>query len=675
MSRKELEHKWQKNWRNRGVYSTPENPEKSKYILAMFPYPSGKLHMGHVRNYTLSDAYARFQRLLGNDVLYPIGWDSFGLPAENAAKQRDENPRDWIDDCVSTMKSQLKPLGISYDWDKEFRTSDKTAYQWSQWLFKKLYDNGLVGRKSAELNWCPDCETVLADAQVEKDEDLCWRCDTQVVQKEKNQWYFKTSEFADELYNYIEDLEWPTKVKKQQKNWIGEDGQNLQDWLISRQRYWGTPIPMIECERCGYVPVKENDLPVELPDRFVSTTGNPLDSMDGFSDTVCPSCGQKAQRETDTMDTFVDSSWYFLQFASKGEENPFTSSNSWMPVDEYIGGIEHATTHLIYARFIMHAMRRIGYAEVAEPFKSLTTQGMVLLNGEKMSKSKGNVVEPERIINEYGADTARWFICEAAAPESDFNWNDSEVESVHNFISKILDIPNTKIEDSYHKSEQYLIDILNSVTDKVYDSYQNLRFNRATILIRKFVAELNRYRQYRGLSKKTLGTIKSRLSTIISPIIPHTAEEINGRTLVAGSEWNESDEYISHTSQYINNIRNDLNEIISLVEFEPNTIEITVPELWKYKAVDIANNEDSPVNIAMQHQEIREKGDDAVQLINNELESEDWYLNRDEEVSLIENISWILEQEYNTEVILRKEENSDEETSSLPRRPNINLKE
>jgi leucyl-tRNA synthetase len=673
MSRKELENKWQKNWRDKDVYSTPENPEEPKYILAMFPYPSGKLHMGHVRNYTLSDAYTRFQRLLGSDVLYPIGWDSFGLPAENAAKQRDKNPRDWIDSCVSTMKSQLKPLGISYDWNTEFRTSNKTAYQWSQWLFKELYDNGLVDRRSAELNWCPDCQTVLADAQVEGYEDLCWRCDTQVVQKERNQWYVKTSEFADELYEYIEELDWPTDVKKQQKNWIGKDGDNLQDWLVSRQRYWGTPIPMVECQSCGYVPVEEDNLPVELPESFVSTSGNPLESIDEFSNTVCPSCGEKARRETDTMDTFVDSSWYFLQFASKDDENPFISNNPWMPVDEYIGGIEHATTHLIYARFIMHAMRDIGYTEVAEPFESLTTQGMVLLNGEKMSKSKGNVVEPESIIEEYGADTARWFICEAAAPESDFNWNDSEVESVHKFISEILNIPNITVEDSYHKSEKYLIDILNSVTDKVYDAYQNLRFNQATTLIRRFVAELNRYKHYRGLSEETLDTIKNRLSIVISPIIPHIAEEINEEALVAVSEWQESNEYVEYTSQYIENTRDDLNEILSFVELEPNTIEITVSKPWKYKAVEIANKEKIPIDKAMQNQEIREKGDEAVRLINNELEREDWYLSRDEEINLLENISWILEQEYNCEVVLKKEENADKSVTSVPRRPNINL--
>jgi leucyl-tRNA synthetase len=321
----------------------------------------------------------------------------------------------------------------------------------------------------------------------------------------------------------------------------------------------------------------------------------------------------------------------------------------------------------------MHAMRDIGYTEVAEPFESLTTQGMVLLNGEKMSKSKGNVVEPESIIEEYGADTARWFICEAAAPESDFNWNDSEVESVHKFISEILNIPNITVEDSYHKSEKYLIDILNSVTDKVYDAYQNLRFNQATTLIRRFVAELNRYKHYRGLSEETLDTIKNRLSIVISPIIPHIAEEINEEALVAVSEWQESNEYVEYTSQYIENTRDDLNEILSFVELEPNTIEITVSKPWKYKAVEIANKEKIPIDKAMQNQEIREKGDEAVRLINNELEREDWYLSRDEEINLLENISWILEQEYNCEVVLKKEENADKSVTSVPRRPNINL--
>lgn len=669
MGRQEIEKKWQQVWRDQDCYKTPENVENPQYVLAMFPYPSGKLHMGHVRNYTLADAYARFSRLTGEDVLHPIGWDSFGLPAENAARDRGKNPRVWIDECISTMRGQLKSLGISYDWDREFRTSDKEAYQWSQWLFLELYKNDLVDREYAELNWCPSCETVLADAQVEGDEELCWRCDSKVQIREKKQWFFKTSEFSDELYQYIEQLNWPSEVKEQQKNWIGQDGENLEDWLVSRQRYWGTPIPMVYCEDCGYVPEDESNLPVQLPDEFVEDAGNPLESVESFVKTNCPECGKEAEREQETMDTFVDSSWYFLQFATDDGENPFTSDNPWMPVDEYIGGIEHATTHLVYARFIMHAMKRIGYTEIAEPFESLTTQGMVLLDGEKMSKSKGNVVQPKNIIEEYGADTARWFICEAAAPESDFDWRDDEVESVHNYLSRVAELVETEPSDTHHSSEQYLIDILGSVTEETYQYYSELEFNRVTTSIRSFVDEFSRYTRYRNVSEETLNIVKERLALLMSPITPHIAEEIYDGQLVEETEWVTPEDYNRNVYRYIRNIRSDIEEIQSFVDFEASNIEITVAPSWKYQAVQIANQFENPVDKAMERDKIREKGDKAVRLINKEKERPNWFMSREEEIETLKRISWIISKQFDCNVEISTEGNRESE----PRKPDIEL--
>ncbi|MFO7833596.1 MAG: leucine--tRNA ligase, partial [Halohasta sp.] len=544
-----VERRYQEAWDEADVYRTPDDVSDPTYVLGMYPYPSGELHMGHVRNYTITDAYGRFNRMRGEDVLHPMGWDAFGLPAENAAKERDTNPRDWTFDCIDTMRRQMESMGFGYDWDREITTCTPEYYRWNQWLFGRLHEEGLVEQRDAEVNWCPDCETVLADEQVEGEAELCWRCDTPVEQRELEQWFLKITEYADELIDTLDELKgWPDSVRQMQRNRIGrqygttlpfeidshgtveafttradtvygatffalapdhpisqeliktddavhefihheadpegdepngvrtdltatnpvtgeelpvfvadfvlsdvgtgalmgvpghddrdhifatkmgvdivpviapgdegdvdvsesaftDDGvlinsgeysgldsetarkeitedtegaelttqYRLRDWGISRQRYWGTPIPVVRCSECGPVLVPESELPVELPE-FVNTTGNPLDAATDWKETTCPECGGEAVRETDTMDTFVDSSWYFLRYVSPElTDAPFDldRANDWMPVDQYVGGIEHAVMHLLYSRFITKFFADAEGLEQREPFTNL----------------------------------------------------------------------------------------------------------------------------------------------------------------------------------------------------------------------------------------------------------------------------------------------------------------
>ncbi|MDP4159976.1 MAG: leucine--tRNA ligase, partial [Bacillota bacterium] len=629
----EIESKWQKRWAENKAYKTEEDSTKPKYYaLAMFPYPSGNLHMGHVRNYSIADVIARFKRMNGFNVLHPIGWDSFGLPAENAAIKHQTPPADWTWKNIANMRRQLQEMGISYDWDREMATCHPGYYKWTQWLFLEFYKHGLVYKKKAAVNWCPSCSTVLANEQVV--DGACERCDTLVTKKNLEQWFFKITDYADVLLEDLDTLPgWPEKVKTMQRNWIGRsegvevqfaleersdkisvyttrvdtlfgvsyvvlapehplvlelvegtkyegdvkafiekmnglneiartstdtekeglfigsyclnplsgekvpiwianyvlleygtgavmgvpahderdfefatkydlkiktvvvpsgsspevkdqplevaytgngilvnsdsfDGLNidegwdriadeterrgvgqrkvnfrLRDWLISRQRYWGAPIPMVYCESCGTVPVPDEQLPVMLPADVVFKAGeNPLATSASFIETACPQCGGKARRETDTMDTFACSSWYFLRYTDpRNTDKPFSQSavDQWMNVDQYVGGVEHAILHLLYARFFTKALRDFGYLKVDEPFQNLLTQGMVCMDGSKMSKSKGNVVSPEVIIGKYGADTARLFILFAAPPEKDLEWSDQGVEGCYRFLNRI----------------------------------------------------------------------------------------------------------------------------------------------------------------------------------------------------------------------------------------------
>ncbi len=727
----EIEPKWQKYWEDNQLFKSDDDFSKKKYyLLEMFPYPSGKLHMGHVRNYSIGDVATRYLKMNGYNVLHPMGWDSFGLPAENAAIKNGIHPNLWTWDNIGEMRDQLKQLGLSYDWEREVATCHPDYYKWMQWIFIQFFNNGLAYKKKNPVNWCPSCQTVLANEQVV--EGACERCSTAVGKKDLDQWYLKITDYADRLLADLDKLEgWPNKVKVMQKNWIGKsiggevdfpvdgfdkdltifttrpdtlygvtymvlapehpyvkelvagteyekpvnefldklqylsdidrsattlekdgifigryainpmnnekvpiyianyvlmdygtgaimavpahdqrdfdfavkynldiipvvdtkdpaidvnnlkeafvaegnminsgpfNGLNnkdaivkiveyleekkigkksinfrLRDWLISRQRYWGTPIPMIYCEDCGWVAEKEENLPVLLPtDVVFSGKGeSPLTTSPTFRDTACPKCGKKAQRETDTMDTFLDSSWYFLRYTdANNSQQVFGKEKAkyWMAVDQYIGGVEHAILHLLYARFFNKFLFDIGWAPTEEPFTNLLTQGMVLKDGKKMSKSLGNVVSPEEIIKKYGADTARLFILFASPPEKELEWSDAGVEGSYKFLNRVhrlvfeMSEKVKNAEDSLTaltEGDKSLSYVMNTTIKKVSEDVGGrFNFNTAISSIMEFVNELYRYKE---LEDKNLGLLKVALKNlvlILSPFTPHICEEM-----------------------------------------------------------------------------------------------------------------------------------------------------
>lgn len=730
-----IEKKWQKIWDEKGQYkmNTSDTSKPKYYCLEMFPYPSGNIHMGHVRNYSIGDVVARFKKMEGYNVLHPMGWDSFGLPAENAAIKNGIHPHKWTMSNIEEMKEQLRLLGLSYDWDKEIATSTPEYYKWTQKIFLKFLEAGLAYKRNSYVNWCPSCETVLANEQVVQ--GGCERCNTTVDKKELEQWYFKTTEFSEELLADLDGLDgWPEKVKLMQKNWIGKsfgahvnfkvneldkeitvyttrpdtifgttfmvlapeselarelvqgteyekvldeflskmhkmtaiereaadlekegefigrtvknpltgkdmpiwianyvladygtgavmgvpahderdedfakkynfeiipvideddkminsgefNGLNkdeafdkiiekleemgkghsttnfrLRDWLISRQRYWGCPIPVVYCDTCGIVPVKEEDLPVLLPTdvEFTGKGESPLTTSESFKNCSCPKCGQQARREVDTMDTFVDSSWYFMRYIdSNNTEEAFSTElvNNWMPVDQYIGGVEHAILHLLYARWFTKAFNKLGWTTHVEPFKNLLTQGMVLMDGSKMSKSKGNTVSPMEIINQYGADTARLFILFAAPPERDLDWSDSGVEGCYKFLNRVYRLVD---ELSYVSSAELKFENLtkedkemraktNSTLKKVTEDLSvKFGFNTAIAALMELINDLYKYKE---LDSKKDAVIKEAVDTIVvilSPFAPHLGEELWEMIGKEGSvfdiEWPKFDE-------------------------------------------------------------------------------------------------------------------------------------
>lgn len=735
-----IEKKWQKDWDEKTLYKAENKDDKDNYyVLEMFPYPSGKLHMGHVRVYSIGDVIARYKRMEGFNVLHPMGWDAFGLPAENAAiKHGNIHPREWTWENIENMKEQMKAMGLSYDWDREVATADPDYYKWTQWFFIKMFENDLAYKKKQPVNWCPSCDTVLANEQVVN--NRCERCDTLVEQKELEQWFLKITEYADELLEGHEELDWPERVKTMQKNWIGrsegmsinfpveeidkelevfttrpdtiygatymvlspehpyvdelvsgkeneeeirnfikrvknqkdvertssetekegiytgsyainpmtgeeipilianyvlmeygtgaimavpahdqrdfdfakkyelpiraviqphdkeekldgstmkeaysEDGYlinsekynglgaeeafekmaeemeeknigerktnyRLRDWLISRQRYWGAPIPIVYCEECGTQPVPEDELPVLLPEdvEFSATGISPLAKADNFVNTTCPECGGEAKREIDTMDTFVDSSWYFLRYMDPNNQNlPFSreSAQDWFPVDQYIGGIEHAILHLLYARFFTKVIRDLDLLEDGEPFAKWLAQGMVLKDGDKMSKSKGNVVDPSRILDEYGADTARLFILFASPPGKDLEWSEAGVEGANRFLNRVwrfvaenleeikgVDVNNINLEQSnLSDDEKELHRKLHETIQKVTeDVSERLNFNTAISAIMELVNELYHYlTDYENdLNEELLAFVTEKVLLMLAPFAPHMTEEL-----------------------------------------------------------------------------------------------------------------------------------------------------
>ncbi len=727
----EIEEKWQKYWEDNQVFKTEEDETKKKYyVLEMFPYPSGKLHMGHVRNYSIGDVIARCLKMQGYNVLHPMGFDSFGLPAENAAIQRGVEPGKWTWANIAEMEEQLKQLGLSYDWDREVQTCNPDYYKWMQWIFIQFYKKGLAYKKENPVNWCPSCQTVLANEQVV--DGCCERCKSPVGKKNLSQWYFKITDYADRLLDNLDKLEgWPTKVKVMQKNWIGKsigaeidfpiadtdkllkvfttradtlfgvtymvmapehpyvmelvkgteyepavleyldkvqhmndiertsttnektgvfighyavnpvngkkvpiyisdyvlmgygtgaimavpahdqrdfefakkfeldiipvvdpgndeidvnnlteafaaegtmmnsgkfDGMNnkeaieavinwldsegigkktvnyrLRDWLISRQRYWGTPIPMIYCEHCGWVPESEENLPVLLPEdvEFTGTGASPLTTSAHFAHCKCPKCGADAKREMDTMDTFLDSSWYFLRYCDpKNAEEAFSKEKAdyWMDVDQYIGGVEHAILHLMYARFFQMALYDLGLTKFEEPFKNLLTQGMVNKDGRKMSKSIGNVVSPEEIISKYGADTARLFILFAAPPERELDWSDAGVEGSYRFLNRVWRLVYEFAKDWQGGSAAYEIKtaadkelnfVLNTTIKKVTEDVGGrFSFNTAISSIMELVNELYKYKELEDANQAFMEKAIETLVIILSPFTPHICEEM-----------------------------------------------------------------------------------------------------------------------------------------------------
>ncbi|MFA5144743.1 MAG: leucine--tRNA ligase [Candidatus Omnitrophota bacterium] len=707
---KEIEEKWQKEWERQKIFSVNSSSGRKKYyLLEMFPYPSGKIHMGHVRNYTIADVAARYKIMQGFNVLHPMGFDAFGQPAENAAIKNKTRPDAWTRKCIEWMKVELKKMGFSYDWDREISTCDSSYYKWNQWIFLKMFEKGLAYKRASAVNWCPSCATTLANEEVI--EGGCWRCHTKVEQKDLEQWYLKITDYKEKLLEDLAQLkDWPDRVFSMQSNWIGRsqgveiyfklkeadktipvfttrvdtifgatyivlapehplvkkivkgkpqeksvldfidkvsqeskvvrqasdvkkegvftgayavnpvnneevpvwiadyvlmeygtgaimavpthdqrdflfakehnllmrivikdpefkaqnpnetsqayegDGTQvnsgqfnglpnqeakikiaewmekegigkiqthwrLRDWLISRQRYWGTPIPMIYCKKCGTVPVPYDALPVKLPADapFTGEGGSPLGKVKEFVECSCPKCHGSARRETDTMATFFDSSWYFLRFCSPNfDQGPFDRQEVkyWMPVDQYIGGIEHAVLHLLYSRFFTKFFQDLGYVDFNEPFTRLLTQGMVLKDGEVMSKSRGNIVDPDSIIQRYGADTLRLFILFAAPPETELEWDDRGIEGAHKFLNRVWRIR----ENLKEKADQDLIKVMHRLIKRITEDVESFKFNTAIAAMMEFVNAI-----YQSAADRE---VFSNLLIMLGPIAPHFCEEL-----------------------------------------------------------------------------------------------------------------------------------------------------
>lgn len=798
----DIEKKWQKIWEEKDVFKASiDNYDRKFYDLVMFPYPSGTLHVGHVKNYVIGDVLARYKRMRGFNVMHPFGFDAFGLPAENAAIEKGNiHPEDWTMQNISIIRKQIKRLGISYDWDREVITCKEDYYKWTQWLFIQLYKNGLAYKKKAPVNWCPNCMTVLANEQVVNGK--CERCGTMVEIRHLEQWYLKITDYAEKLLNDIEKLTgWPENVKTMQKNWIGKstgaevefkiDGNDktlkvfttrpdtlwgvtfmalapesplveeltspenhekvedflrkvslqdrfkraaegtekegvftgnyainpvnnekipiyvanyilyeygtgaimavpahdqrdyefavkynlpirvvinsledtsteetlkeaytgegklvnsgeftgmenkeaiekisswleinnigkpvtqykLRDWLISRQRYWGAPIPIIYCENCGTVPVPEEDLPVKLPRdvKFEPTGKSPLIDHPYFKEVKCPKCGSKATREVDTMDTFVDSSWYYLRYINaKLEEKPFEKKdvNKWLPVDQYIGGVEHAILHLLYSRFITKVLKDLGEIDFDEPFKNLFTQGMIYRNGAKMSKSKGNVVSPDEMIKKYGTDSLRTYILFMAPPERDAEWNDSGIEGAYRFLNKVWNnymriidkISSYELVNNYNLEEKQEKDLrrkLHQTIAKITNDIEgNFQFNTAVSslmeLLNDFSDYLNNMPETKW-NKNLLREFSENFLLMLSPIAPHISEELwkilGKESLIVESDWPEIDknalkaEEITLAVQVNGKLRSQITIDINMNKDEIEKIALSDEKIRKY---------------------------------------------------------------------------------------------
>lgn len=752
-----IEKKWQKKWEEAKIFHVDEKSKKKKYyVLEMYPYPSASfLHMGHVRNFTIGDVYARLRRMQGFNVLYPMGFDSFGLPAETAAKKEGIHPRKYTEHAITKIMEYFKALGNSYDWSRTLASHEPEYYKWNQYFFLKLYEKGLAYRKKAPVNWCETCQSVLANEEAEGGK--CWRCGNEVVKKELEQWFFRITKYADRLIKDLDKVHWPERIKTMQRNWIGkshgieidfeingkkwkifttrpdtiygvtfmvvsaqhpklselvtgkqkkdvekflnkiksikqedidklekegvftgsyainpltkekvpvyvgnfvvadygsgmvmavpghdkrdfdfakkykvlikevikggdikrepytESGKlvnsrnfnginskeaiqkisdyieknkigkrtvnyKIRDWMISRQRYWGTPIPMIYCEKCGIVPVNEKDLPVLLPEKVdFKVSGNPLASSKEFLNVKCPKCGKQGRRETDTMGGFVDSSWYFLRFCdNKNKKVPFDKKkvDYWMPVNQYIGGAEHAVMHLMYARFFVKVLKDLNFVEFDEPFDKLFNQGIVYKNGKRISKSLGNVVYQTDISNKYGIDTARLFLMSVSSPDKDMEWNDDGVEGSFKFIKKIVNyFENVKIGKADAKTESKLNKAIKIVARQI----ENFDYNLAIINIRSL---------FDSLPLETSKFVLESSLKLLHPFCPHITEElwhkIGNKTFISLESWpvadeKKIDENLEKQEKAVENLISDISSILKIVGEKKKVFIYTIP--------------------------------------------------------------------------------------------------
>jgi len=917
-----LEAKWQKKWSQAKIFKVNADSSKPKYYcLEMYPYPSSTLHMGHLRNYSIGDCFARYKRMKGFNVLYPMGYDSFGLPAENAAIQHGIDPEKWTNDNIKAIKGQQKRIGLSYDWDRQIQSHDEDGYKWNQWVFLKLYEKGLAYQEESYVNWCSSCNTVLANEQVINGK--CWRCSTQIKPKFLKQWFLKIRNYADELLNELENLDWPEKVKIMQRNWIGRsegtqvqfkiDGTGeiipifttrpdtlygvtffifapehplvekwvkgtkyekefkkvlkevqeidrfkrtavdlekkgmfigkyainpinnekipvyignfviyeygagavmavpahdqrdfefakkfkipirvviqpldfqlnaekmsrayegpgnlinsgefdqldneiakqeiskkleemgkgkaivnyrLRDWLISRQRYWGTPIPIIYCDKCGVVPVPYDNLPVKLPkDVKFTGTGNPLETSKEFLNTVCPKCEEPAKRETDTMDTFIDSSWYFFRFCSPNYKPAIVDKSKidyWMPVDLYIGGIEHAVLHLLYARFFTKVLRDFGFYNGNEPFIKLLTQGMVnkehpfcvncnkflhhgeyddklcldcknpyIMKSTKMSKSLGNVVDPNSIIDSYSADIARFFILSTANPEKELEWSDAGVKNVANFINRVYNLF-SEVPEKTHTGgtidDDFMLFHLHKTIRTVTEAIETLKIRDATNAILDLVEKIKTYSS-KSVNKEIYNQAIHTLNLILTPFTPHLCEEIwekrGKKTFISLEKWpNYNEKYINDEIKQkwrnFNELVDDIKQILKVIKLPKiSEIEIYIAANWKFELYKLIRDD---IKQTIPMKEIMKKvmatdlkkynkeiAKIIPKLLNNPGNFPSLVLDHDVEQDLIKQIQVTLKEKFQSEIIIIEEENSTNPKAkqALPSKPAIVIK-
>ena len=921
-----IEKKWQETWEKEKIFEVKEdlvkNGKEKYYVLEMYPYPSSDLHIGHLRNYSIGDSFARFKRMKGFNVLYPMGYDSYGLPAENAAIDHNIDPEEWTDQNIKSIQKQQKRIGLSYDWTRMVYSHDPNYYKWDQWFFLKMYEKSLAYRQESYVNWCPNCITVLANEQVQSGK--CWRCSSEVKQQFLTQWFLKIRDYAEELLDGLDTVDWPDKVKTMQRNWISRsegsiirfpiEGENrtidifttradtlfgvtfmvfapehpwikdwvkgteyegifeqfyndilkqnkfertdidvekrgiyigkhainpmtneeipiyignfviyeygagavmavpghdqrdfefakkydipikvviqpfeydlnaekmtrayegdgslvnsdefngmenrsaiksisrklestgmgeetvnykLRDWLISRQRYWGCPIPMIYCDSCGIVPVPYDDLPVELPkDVKFTGRGNPLKTSETYVNVSCPKCGKQAKRETDTMDTFVDSSWYFFRYCDPNEKNlPYRKAiaDYWMNVDQYIGGIEHAIMHLLYARFFTKVARDIGLQSSNEPFQRLLTQGMVnkvhpfcpecetfamkaemhnkkckrcgtvfILKSVKMSKSFGNTVDPIGIMNKYGADAARLFILFGASPKSGLEWSDEGVDFAYKYVKntfKLL-VESPEIIREKKMIKDTLIEYnLNKTMKNVTEALEKISIRDAINEIIQFTSELSKYKK-EGVNEEIFNKCKKNMALLLHPFVPHMTEEVweilRKDGFLSLAKWPLYDQkFLTVENDYkwklLNNTIDSINQIILIIKKEKlEQISLITAADWKYKfmskllpLIEKTKDQKEIISILMEDNSLRTQGKFISQTIGKVLKNLGKYtkspLSSLDEYDFFIQIKPIFEKKYNCKVSVKSENDSQEKKAAqtLPGKPGIVIK-